>query len=102
MILVDAQAWGDLYGKGVRCVTCGKELSNLYLEASQTLGTDFYSVPYVYSLLFQHFLEWLNKITSLTLMVVQDMVVGRIHGFTKLSKDIEKMNFLTNSRLPQS
>lgn len=32
------KAWGEKYSKGVRCVACGKELSEVHLEESQTLG----------------------------------------------------------------
>jgi len=32
------KAWGDKYGKGIRCKSCGKELSNIDEEASQMLG----------------------------------------------------------------
>jgi hypothetical protein len=33
-----SKAWGDSYGKGIRCVNCGKELTDLYKEESQLLG----------------------------------------------------------------
>jgi len=33
-----AKAWGTLYGKGLRCVKCGKELSDLFLEENQQKG----------------------------------------------------------------
>jgi len=32
------KSWGDKYGKGIRCAKCGKELSDLHKEESQTLG----------------------------------------------------------------
>jgi len=33
-----AKSWGDKYGKGLRCKTCGKEISEMYKEESQKLG----------------------------------------------------------------
>lgn len=35
---VKAKAWGDCYGSGVRCLNCGKELTDLWKEESQLLG----------------------------------------------------------------
>ncbi|KAJ1446334.1 hypothetical protein M885DRAFT_546980 [Pelagophyceae sp. CCMP2097] len=35
---VRAKAWGDRYGKGVRCLDCGKELTKTHLEVSQQRG----------------------------------------------------------------
>ena len=32
------KCWGDLYSKGVKCLVCGKELSNMHEEESQRLG----------------------------------------------------------------
>lgn len=32
------KAWGDKYSTGLRCESCGKELSNVHKEESQTLG----------------------------------------------------------------
>ncbi len=32
------KAWGDNYGTGVKCLGCGRELSDLYKEDSQILG----------------------------------------------------------------
>jgi hypothetical protein len=32
------KAWGDNYGMGVKCLVCGKELSELHKEESQVLG----------------------------------------------------------------
>ena len=33
-----SKAWGDAYTTGVRCVQCGKELTELFKEESQLLG----------------------------------------------------------------
>ena len=33
-----SKAWGDTYSNGVRCVYCGKELTELFKEESQLLG----------------------------------------------------------------
>jgi hypothetical protein len=33
-----SKAWGNSYGKGVTCVSCGKELTELFHEESQILG----------------------------------------------------------------
>jgi hypothetical protein len=33
-----AKAWGDNYGTGVKCLECGKELTELHQEESQLLG----------------------------------------------------------------
>ena len=33
-----AQAWGDKYGKGVRCLDCGKELTRTHEEPDQQAG----------------------------------------------------------------
>lgn len=35
---IRAKAWGDNYGTGVKCLDCGKELTELYKEESQLLG----------------------------------------------------------------
>lgn len=32
------KAWGDKYGKGVRCLLCGEELDDLFRQESQILG----------------------------------------------------------------
>jgi hypothetical protein len=35
---IRAKAWGDNYGTGVKCLACGKELTELHNEESQLLG----------------------------------------------------------------
>lgn len=35
---IKAKAWGDSYNTGVKCLQCGKELTELYKEESQLLG----------------------------------------------------------------
>ena len=32
------KAWGDCYGKGVRCITCGKEITMTHEEEAQQKG----------------------------------------------------------------
>ena len=32
------RAWGDCYGKGVRCVDCGQEMSRTHEDAKQQSG----------------------------------------------------------------
>lgn len=35
---IRAKAWGDKYGKGIRCVTCGKEVYDSHNDENQFLG----------------------------------------------------------------
>merc|ERR1719399_1544643 len=35
---VRAKAWGDKYGKGVRCLDCGKEMTRTHEEPEQQQG----------------------------------------------------------------
>ena len=48
------KAWGNNYGIGVKCLTCGKELSDLYKEESQILGYGSGADPELYEAVNRH------------------------------------------------
>lgn len=48
------KAWGDNYGMGVKCLNCGKELSELHKEESQILGYGSGTDPSLYEAVKRH------------------------------------------------
>lgn len=48
------KAWGNNYGKGVKCLQCGKELSELFKEESQLLGYGSGTDPAMHEALVRH------------------------------------------------
>jgi hypothetical protein len=48
------KAWGDNYGMGVRCLVCGKELSELHKDESQVLGYGSGTDPKLYEAVKRH------------------------------------------------
>lgn len=48
------KAWGDNYGMGVKCLNCGKELSELHKEESQILGYGSGTDPTMYEAVKRH------------------------------------------------
>eukprot|EP01041_Mallomonas_annulata_P000136 gene136-219_t len=48
------KAWGDNYNTGVRCLTCNKELTELFKEESQLLGYGTSTDPSLYEAIKRH------------------------------------------------
>ena len=49
-----SKAWGNKYGKGVYCVSCSKEMTELHLEESQILGYGSGTDPSFYDAVKRH------------------------------------------------
>lgn len=49
-----AKAWGDSYGKGVRCLDCGRELTELHKDESQIMGYGSGTDQWMYEAIKRH------------------------------------------------